>query len=76
VAGFNNDPLDLSLVELGHELTENHIFLRLMVRHAEQVEQQDHEEAYDDPEKYILCPGIHPDLLVDGRVRWSEKPPT
>jgi hypothetical protein len=36
-----------------------------MGRHAEQVEQQNHEEADDDPEKQILYPGIHPDLLVD-----------
>jgi hypothetical protein len=44
-----------------------------MVRHAEQVEQQNHEEADDDPEKYILCPGIHPDLLVDGTLKRPEK---
>jgi hypothetical protein len=47
-----------------------------MVRHAEQVEQQNHEEANDDPEKYILCPGIHPVLLVDGTLKRSEKPRT
>jgi hypothetical protein len=74
VAGFDDDPLDLSLVEFGHELTKNHIFFRLMVRHAEQVEQQNHEEADNDPENNILCPGIHPDLLVDGTLKWSEKP--
>jgi hypothetical protein len=37
---------------------------------------QNHEEADDDPEKNILCPGIHPDLLVDGTLKRSEKTTT
>jgi hypothetical protein len=55
------------------ELAKNYIFFRLMVGYAEQIEQQNHEEADDDPEKDILCPGIHPDLLVDGTFTRSEK---
>ena len=38
MAGFDDDPLDLPLVEFGHELTKYYIFFRLMMRHAEQVE--------------------------------------
>jgi hypothetical protein len=73
VAGFDNDSFNLALVELGHELTKNHIFFRFMVGHAEQVKEQNHEEADDDPEKYVLCPGIHPDLLVDGTLKMVRK---
>ncbi len=74
MAGFDDDPLDLSLVEFGHELTKNYIFFRLMVRHTNQFEQQYKEQADANPEKNVLCPGIHPDLLVDGRLNWSYKP--
>ena len=35
VAGFDDDSLDFSLVELGHELTKNHILFWFMMRHAE-----------------------------------------
>jgi len=51
VAGFDNDPLDLSLVKLGHKLAKNDILFRRMSGHAEQIEQQNHEKADDNPEK-------------------------
>jgi hypothetical protein len=34
-----------------------------MSRHAEQIEEQNHEQADHDPKKQVLDPGIHPDLL-------------
>ncbi len=42
-----------------------------MRRHAEQVEQQNHEQPDDHPKEQVLHPGIHPDLLR-GNVKSEE----
>jgi hypothetical protein len=64
VVGLDDDFFDVPLVELRHEVTENNFFFRRVRRYTEQIEQQDHEQADDDPEEQIFCPGIHPVLLI------------
>ena len=52
--GLDRDLHDLAFIKLGHEITENHFIFRRVSRNAEQVEQQDHEEADHYPEQQVL----------------------
>jgi hypothetical protein len=41
-------------------------------RNAEQIEQENHEQADHDPEKKVFSSGIHPALLVDNKLTSEE----
>ncbi len=58
--GLDGDLGHLALIQIGHELAEDDVFFRGMRLHAEQIEQQDHEEADDNPEQQVFYARIHP----------------
>jgi hypothetical protein len=72
MAGLDNDFFDVAFVELGHKVAENDLFFRRVRRNAEQIEQENHEQADHDPEKKVLSSGIHPALLVDNKLTSEE----
>jgi hypothetical protein len=74
MVGLDDDFFDVAFVELRHEVTENDFLFRRMGRHTEQIEQQNHEQADNNPEEQIFCPGIHPLLLVECPVNSLANP--
>src|SRR5439155_5819655 len=60
VIAADGDVPDIALLDPADELTELDLFVRGLPLEGEEVEQQDHEQADDDPKDEVFHAGIHP----------------
>ena len=51
---------DLTAFHLGDKVAKLDVFVRGLARNAEEIKQQNHEEADNDPKNQVLSAGIHP----------------
>src|SRR5207245_4114231 len=62
VIAADGDLPDITLLDPAHKLAELDLLVRGLPLEGEQVEQQDHEQADDDPKDEAFHAGIHPNL--------------
>ena len=60
VIAADGDLPDITLLDPAHKLAELDLLVRGLPLEGEQVEQQDHEQADDDPKDEVFHAGIHP----------------